>query len=218
MDASLARPGPAPAVTTRPMAGADVDAVVQVHLEGFPSFFLSQLGPRFLRQLYRGTVADGDGFGLVALDGSAVCGFVSGTAQPAGFYRRLLRRRWWRFALAAVGPVLRRPAIAPRLVRALTMPARVTHEPGRGTLMSIAVVPRKQGQGVGAALVRAFVAEAVRRGLRQIDLTTDRLDNEAANRFYRHLGFVCAGTSTTPEGRRMNEYVMDLPVPQRMGE
>ena len=33
-------------------------------------------------------------------------GFVVGSIRPAGFYRRLLRRRCWRFALASVLPVL----------------------------------------------------------------------------------------------------------------
>jgi ribosomal protein S18 acetylase RimI-like enzyme len=205
----------APAV--RPMTGADVEAVVQVHLRGFPSFFLTELGPRFVHELYRATLADPDGFGVVAQDGQTISGFATGTAQPAGFYRRLLCRRWWRFALASAVPVMRRPRIAPRLVRALAMPGRVTRQPGRGTLMSIAVVPEGRGQGIGGALVRAFIDEAGRRGVRQVDLTTDQQDNQTGNRFYGSLGFVRERTFTTPEGRVMNEYVIDVPTPQRVG-
>jgi ribosomal protein S18 acetylase RimI-like enzyme len=203
--------------TIRPMTCADIASVVRVHLQGFRSFFLSELGPGFLEELYRATLADPDGFGVVALDGQSVRGFATGTAQPAGFYRRLLRQRWWRFALASVVPVLRRPSIAPRLTRALAMPGKVTRQVGRGTLMSIAVVPEGQGQGIGAALVRAFVDEAGRRGVRQVDLTTDQQGNDSGNRFYRKLGFVCARTYTTPEGRVMNEYVIDLPMPLGVG-
>jgi|WetSurMetagenome_2_1015567.scaffolds.fasta_scaffold01171_6 ribosomal protein S18 acetylase RimI-like enzyme len=193
------------------MAPADVPAVVQVHLDSFPGFFLTFLGPAFLRELYVATLADSSGISFVAEDGEGICGFVAGTAQPAGFYRRLLRRRWWRFALAAVLPVLKRPSIITRLLGAFSMPEQATQQEGRGTLMSIAVLPEAQGNGIGQALVWAFLGAADQRGLRQVDLTTDRDDNETANRFYQNLGFVCERTFVTPEGRAMNEYVVSLP-------
>ena len=193
------------------MATADVSAVVQVHLDSFRGFFLTFLGPAFLRELYVATLADSSGIGFVAEDGKGICGFVTGTAQPSGFYRRLLRRRWWRFALAAVLPVLKRPSIITRLLRAFSMPEQATQQEGRGTLMSIAVLPETQGNGIGQALVRAFLEAAAQRGLRQVDLTTDRDGNEATNRFYQNLGFVCERTFVTPEGRAMNEYVISLP-------
>jgi hypothetical protein len=67
------------------MASADVSAVVQVHLDSFPGFFLTFLGPTFLRELYVATLADSSGISFVAEDGNGICGFVAGTAQPAGF-------------------------------------------------------------------------------------------------------------------------------------
>lgn len=76
--------------------------------------------------------------------------------------------------------------------------------------MSIAVLPECQGSGIGQLLVRAFLDEAKRRGLRQVDLTTDRDNNESANRFYQRMGFVCERSFVTPENRAMNEYVIDL--------
>lgn len=194
----------------RPMTKADVSAVVKVHITSFPGFFLTFLGPSFLRELYSAIVADSDGISFVAFDGSGINGFVAGTVQPKGFYRRLLRQRWWRFALAAVVPTLKHPAIVPRLLRAFSMPEQVTHETKRGTLMSIAVLPALQGKHIGRALVSTFLDESIRRGLRQVDLTTDRDGNEAANRFYRKMGFVCERSYVTPEGRAMNEYVIDL--------
>lgn len=191
---------------------ADVSVIVSVHLRSFPGFFLSFLGPSFLREIYTAALADLDGIGFVAEDGSGICGFVTGTAQPAGFYRRLLRQRWWRFARAAMLPAFRQPMIIPRLFRALSMLGQATQQEHRGTLTSIAVLPQAQGKGIGHSLVRAFLDEATRRGLRQVDLTTDHDNNEAANRFYQNLGFVCECTFTTPEGRIMNEYVISLPA------
>ena len=76
--------------------------------------------------------------------------------------------------------------------------------------MSIAVSPPMQGSGIGKALLRTFLQEARRRGLKQVNLTTDRLGNDAANRFYQQLGFTRSRTYVTPEGREMQEYLIDL--------
>lgn len=188
---------------------SDVRSIVAVHQEGFPGFFLTFLGPAFLRELYLATLTDPDGIGFVATN-EKVIGFVLGTVRPSGFYHGLLRRHWWRFALASLIPALRRPSIIPRLLRAFSMPNTVAQQEGRGTLMSLAVLPEAQGQRVGQALVLAFLEEASLRGLRQVDLTTDRDANDSTNRFYQRLGFACERTYTTPEGRAMNEYIIDI--------
>ncbi len=189
---------------------ADVTGIVAVHQQAFSGFFLSFLGSAFLRELYSALIADDDAFLFVAENQRGTVGFVAGTARPAGFYRRLLRQRWWRFGLACILPVLRRPRIVPRLLRALSMPHQVTQQEGRGTLMSIAVLPAQQGKGLGETLVGTFLSEAARRNLCQVNLTTDANDNESTNRFYMRQGFHCTRTYTTPEGRLMNEYLIDL--------
>lgn len=199
-----------PTIICREMTPDDIPTVVKVHIESFTGFFLTFLGPAFLHELYSAILADQDGISFVASGENGVVGFVAGTAQPAGFYRRLLQQRWWRFAVASAMPVLKRPAIVPRLLRAFSMPKQVTHQAKRGTLMSIAVLPGCQGAGVGRALVLAFLDAAAQRGLHQVDLTTDQDNNTAANRFYQNMGFVRTQTYLTPEGRAMNEYVIDL--------
>jgi len=190
---------------------SDVSAIILTHQRSFQSYFLTFLGPGFLRELYAATLADSSGIAFVAEEAQSICGFVTGTAQPSGFYRRLLRRRWWRFAWAAALPALKHPSAVPRLLRAFSMPQQATQQAARGTLMSLAVLPEVQGKGIGRSLVMAFLTDASRRGLHQVDLTTDKRDNEGVNRFYQDLGFVCARTFMTAENRVMNEYVIDLP-------
>jgi len=209
MSDATARPD---AVNVRLARNSDVPEIVRVHQAGFPGFFLTFLGPRFLEEFYSAVLDDPDGMGFVACDMTGICGFVVGTAQPAGFYRRLLQQRWWRFALASATSALKRPSIMPRLLRAFSLPERTTQTAGRGSLLSVAVRPQFQGQGIGQALAQAFLQEAARRDLGQVDLTTDRDGNDATNRFYQHIGFVCERTFVTPEGRAMNEYVIDLSI------
>lgn len=189
---------------------SDVPFIVNIHKASFLGFFLTFLGTVFLQEFYVATLTNPDGIGFVYVSGAIIRGFIIGSSHPSGLYRRLLRERWWRFALASVAPVIKRPSIIPRLLRAFSMPGQATHQHGRGTLMSIAVLPQAQGQGIGKALLNTFLKEAALRNLSQVDLTTDSDNNEATNRFYQNLGFVCERTFKTPEGRNMNQYVIDL--------
>jgi len=89
-----------------------LDQVVRVHRCAFPDFFLSFLGPRFLREFYASFLVDPMGRGFVAVDeGGRVLGVVVGPLNPAEYFKRLLKRRWWavlsdqRFGGAAIGRI-----------------------------------------------------------------------------------------------------------------
>ncbi len=197
-------------IQIRPMKINDVAKVIEVHLLGFSGFFLTFLGPAFLRELYNATIYDPSGIAFVAEYQGNISGFVSGTTEPGGFYRRLLRKRWWGFAMAALIPLTKRPSIIFRLLRAFSKPGEAKNKMGCGTLMSLAVTPDSKGQGIGEALVYAYLKESSLQGLKCVNLTTDRDNNEQVNFFYQKLGFVCNRTYTTPEGRVMNEYLYSL--------
>lgn len=194
-------------VALRPMSASDVDAVTAVHLAAFPGFFLSFLGGRVLREIYRAMVADEESIAFVATEGERIIGFVAGS-MSGGVYRRAARRRWFRFGLASLGALMRRPWIAPRLLRSFFAPTAPAVE--GAPLIALAVDPRVQGSGSGKLLTRAFIDEARRRGARAVVLTTDRSGNDAVNAFYRAQGFQVAREFVTPEGRDMNEYILDI--------
>jgi len=196
-------------VVIRSMKSADIDQVVDVHMISFEGFFLSFLGRDFLTQLYSSIIQDADGIAFVSEE-QRVIGFVAGTAQPSNFYRRLIIHRWWRFGLASIKPVIKNPSIISRLLRALKMPQSASNEANRGSLLSIAVLPEYQGKGIGELLVKVFLDESARRGLKKVDLTTDAIDNDGVNHFYKKLGFVIERSFETPEGRSMNEYLINI--------
>ena len=194
----------------RPLNSDDLSSVVEVHLHSFPGFFLTFLGPGFLRLLYRNIAGDPEGILLVAEADNTLAGFVAGVTRRSGFYRRLIQRQKWAFAWAAGGAVARRPSILPRLWRALRRPTEAAESATEACLMSIAVHPEFQGRGVGTQLVEAFCQELAQRGTPAVCLTTDRDNNEATNQFYQRLNFKLARSFITPEGRAMNEYVRNL--------
>lgn len=189
----------------RSMETGDLPAVVKIHLESFPGFFLSFLGPAFLLELYSSIVRDPEGISFVYVIDRKIVGFVAGTSQPGGFYRRMLRK-WWRFMFAAIPRVVQHPGIIPRLLRALLLPQQTNARNDAALLMSIAVLPQCQRGGVGKQLVKIFLNNAYARGRKSVLLTTDEINNDYANNFYQLLGFEIINRYITPEGRKMNEY------------
>jgi ribosomal protein S18 acetylase RimI-like enzyme len=196
---------------TRPMKSSDVREIVAIHIASFSGFFLTFLGERFLLVLYDRMLSLPGSIAFVAEDDENISGFVIGALSQVSLYRSLLWDHWPAFTWAALGPVLRRPSTAPRLLRALRRPAEVGNAAADCLLASIAVRPQAAGRGIGSSLVVAFLDAASRMGATAVSLTTDRDGNDRVNRFYRNLGFTLARSYCTAEGRWMNEYLISLP-------
>jgi colanic acid biosynthesis glycosyl transferase WcaI len=197
-----------------------LDEIVSVHIKAFPTFFLTFLGPRFLKEFYKSFIYDNAGIGFVAEDSSTgnILGAIVGPLFPDGYFKRLLKKRWYAFCLASISAVLKRPAIIKRLYRAVFYRGESPTGPKRALLSSIAVSPDAQGRGVGKALVQKWVEEVRLRGGTGCFLTTDAQKNERINSFYQKLGWKIESSYTTPEGRQMNRYILDLAQKQENGK
>lgn len=189
-----------------------ISQIVDVHMKAFPNFFLTFLGPGFLKEFYNSFTYDSAGIGFVAVDGERndVLGVIVGPLVPDGYFKRLLKKRWYAFCLASVAAVLKRPTITKRLFHALFYRGQAPPGPPRALLSSIAVTPEVQGRGVGRALVERWVRQVKRRGITGCYLATDANNNDKINNFYQKLGWKIESTYTTPEGRLMNRYILDL--------
>lgn len=187
----------------------DVDAMVDVHVAAFPRFFLTILGPRFLRRLYRALVLDSTTVCLVAPGAPGIAGLIVGPLEPGGFFRRLLFREGVGFAFDALPALIRRPGfVVPRLVRAIGYRGETPlRYPDSALVSSIAVRPELAGTGLAGTLLEAFCIEAAARGARYVYLTTDRDANLAANRFYAKHHFVFESQINRSDGRVMNRYL-----------
>lgn len=203
-------------IKIRPMTALDAELCTSIHSSSFKGFFLTFLGPRFLKELYTDIAIDPTGIAFVAENEVCIAGFVAGTTDAPELYRNLIRNHLRHFAMASIGAVVRKPTIIPRLLRALRKPSERLPVPNVAILMSIAVSPNMQGLGAGQHLVRAFFEEASNRGREHVMLSTDAIGNDSTNDFYRHVGFTLLRTYTTPEGRVMNEYIYNLPAQVRV--
>jgi len=190
-----------------------IDRIVDVHIKSFPTFFLTFLGPRFLKEFYKSFTYDKTGIGFVAVERNThdILGVIVGPLVPAGYFKRLLKKRWYAFCLASTAAILKRPTIINRLFRAVFYRGEAPSGPQRALLSSIAVSPQAQGQGIGQALVKRWAEEVHRHGVTGCFLTTDAYNNDKVNGFYQGLGWKIESSYTTPEGRVMNRYIFDLP-------
>ncbi|MGK6310184.1 N-acetyltransferase family protein [Variovorax sp. DT-64] len=97
--------------------------------------------------------------------------------------------------------------------KATRYPGRVRHVALLGTL---AVDPRRHGQGVGHAMLTDAIGRLKAEGVRRIELYAES-DNTQALRFYEKLGFVHEGTlrvfcKRADEPHYVDEYVLGLLV------
>jgi ribosomal protein S18 acetylase RimI-like enzyme len=195
----------------RDMLESDVAEVVDIHLRSFQDFFLSFLGPFFLKQFYSNMVDSPYGVALVIVGPDKLAGFACGSDRISGFYHDLIRTKWMQLSLAALPAVIRRPSTAIRLMRATFIKPKWEHEiEAPGELSSIAVHPDWEDRGLGRALLTVFMEKLRSRGKTELTLITDRDNNERVNAFYLHSGFRLAGEERTPEGRRLNRYTINL--------
>jgi ribosomal protein S18 acetylase RimI-like enzyme len=187
-------------IEIRPMTHADLHDVVSLHCRAFPNFFLSFLGPVFLRIYYRFVVDEGIALVAVEVDGT-IAGFAAGALDSRSFYRALLRRRALSIGIALLPAMVRRPStLASVLRRARQKSAVEARTPAGAELMSLAVDSVYRQRGTGRALIDALAARAG-----NLWLTTDAVDNDAVIRFYGNLGFARTRAYTTAEGRAMLE-------------
>ncbi len=186
--------------------------VVNIHMSAFPGFFLSFLGPSFLKEFYQSFIDDETGIAFVAYNNETdqTLGAIVGPLVPAGYFKRLLKRKWWAFCLASMKAVLKKPSVSKRLFRAVFYRGESPSDAQRALLSSIAVSPACQKSGVGKALVKRWIEEVGRRGGTGCYLTTDADENEAVNDFYQRLGWKVESSHVTPEGRRMNRYIYNI--------
>ena len=192
-------------IDVRPMRREDLPAVVAIHLAAFPNFFLSFLGPRFLRLFYAAVMRDG--IALVATLDGRVSGFAAGSVDSREFYRLLFRKRFVLVALSIVPAILRKPPTLMRVVRRALYRTSSEGAVTKGAeLMSLAVDPAQQRHGAGRALVAAFAARAKEAGAESLWLITDAADNDQVKRFYESLGFTKIRSFTNDEGRALEEY------------
>ncbi len=161
----------------------DATAAAALHAGQIHEGFLSILGPRFLRRLYRRVVRVPGSFLLVVEHDATTVGFLAGSTDVGALYRAFVWRDGAAAALACGGRLLRSWRRVAETLR------HGTGHAGEGAeLLSVAVDSVVRGRGAGSILVEGFLEEIGRRGLHTAYVVV-AAGNETAIALYRRAGF-----------------------------
>ena len=161
----------------------DADTAAALHAGQIGEGFLTILGPRFLRRLYRRVARAPGSFLLVVEDNATTVGFLAGSIDVAALYRAFF---WRDGAAAALGSGW-------RLFRSWRRAMETLRHGGSGAgegaeLLAVAVDPIVRGRGAGTCLVEGFLSEIGRRK-QDAAYVVVAAGNQTAIALYRRSGF-----------------------------
>lgn len=169
----------------------DVEAIVKIHEEAFPDFFLTTLGSRFLSLYYKCMCKCEDAVTLCAVEDGEINGFATSSYFSHGFNTTLIKKNLFKFGMMGIELLLKKPKAVLRLARNLDKKAEGNAIEDNGEyaeLYSIAVKPGNQGFGIGKKLLTATEVDVAKHN-NKISLTTDYYNNETTIGFYHSLGY-----------------------------
>lgn len=172
-------------VTLRAAEVGDARAIARLHVTLIDTGFLSSLGSRFLRLLYATLISSERGMVTVAEDDGTTVGFIAGTDDTGAFYKEFARRRLLR-ALWAMLPSLIRPRSWKRIWETLRYGGEASSVGAE--LLSMAVAPNVQRQGLGARLADDLLRIAGEKGINEMKVVVGA-ENSAAISLYSRCGF-----------------------------
>lgn len=168
----------------------DIEAIVRIHEEAFPSFFLTKLGSAFLRLYYKSVMMHSDGVLLVCKKDGLPIGLCAGTILSAGFNKRLIKANFLQFGIETLKLLFSKPKSLIHLMKNMSKEDSSVGDNGEyAELLSIAVDPAVQRSGAGKAMLLELEKEIIKKGGQKLSLTTDYENNEKAIGFYKTLGY-----------------------------
>ena len=202
------------AIFCRTAANEDLNRVVEIHAAAFPGFFLTLLGPSFLRLMYQSFLQNKKGIFVVAGSNEVIYGFAVGVMDSAGKDWRLALKWMPQFLFALIIPVMRNPI---RVLKRLFTQVFSKNEPYKvpeksAILRSIGTLPGNQGSGLAGILIKNFETAARQNSADYVALTTDAVDNERAIGFYKKHGYVVGQIFKQDSTRSMLMFTKKLEI------
>lgn len=207
-------------VVVRPMSNKDVRFATTLHLQSLNHGLFPAMGKGFLGAYLRTFVSSPFAIALIAERDGEPIGYLVGTEDDRAHYGHVIRTNWPSLAPRGLVALVVRPAVAIRFAR--TRAARYARGAVRLTgktdargpsvkdasLTHMAVSARCRGQGVGKALVAAFLEALSQSNAKGVRLLT-RSNSAGAGRFYEKLGWCLVTEFTDQDGVKWLRYRRD---------
>lgn len=190
---------------------SDVDNIVEIHLDAFKDFFLTSLGPAFLKFYYTCFINKSETVTIVAEEDGIIYGFSASTMVCKGFNSRLIKNNLYSFGILSLKMLFTTPTSLLRLVKNLSKKGEgVEDNEDYAELYSIGVSKVAQGMGIGKKLLSATEVVMKQEGVKRISLTTDYEHNEQAVGFYHSMGYETLYEFVTYPNRKMYRLIKAL--------
>lgn len=198
-------------VYTRKSTLQDVDQIVQIHHDAFEKFFLTSLGTDFLKFYYSSFIKNHETVCLVGIDNDIIVGFSAATVMSKGFNTRLIKSNLHNFVIWSFKMLFSNPKALIRLVRNLTKKSDTMEDKENyAELFSIAIKSNQQNKGIGKILLSETEKELKTKGVKNLSLTTDSLDNDATLGFYKSMKYNILYEFIAYPQRRMYRFIKHL--------
>ena len=198
-------------IMVRPACVQDVREVVVIHQSAFPDFFLTHLGPDFLKLYYKSFISETDSTCLVAIHDGDIVGFSTTANKSRGFNTGLIKKHFLSFMLMGFKILFTNPQSIVRLVKNFSKREGGIEDDGNyAELYSIGVLSENQGVGIGKLLLKETEVRLREKEVKSLSLTTDYYNNEAAIGFYTKQGFDVLYEFETYPKRKMYRMIKML--------
>lgn len=194
----------------RKSAQKESSQIAKIHLKSFPDFFLTTLGLSFLKTYYKTCSNCKDAISICAVDDDkkTLLGFSVGCYHSKGFNKKLINANLGVYFYQAIILFFTKPLAIVRLFKNLGKSENIINDDGNyAELLSIGVVPNKNGLGIGKELLKKFEFEVKKRGINTITLTTDADFNDNALSFYKKAGYKIFCEFITYPNRKMLKLI-----------
>ncbi|MEZ9328885.1 GNAT family N-acetyltransferase [Vibrio breoganii] len=168
--------------TVRRATISDLNSMVSVHCNAFDGFFLTNLGPKFLRKYYN-IYLKYNHIALVYEENSKVLGFVVGSASASNFYKDL-KKEWFSFLLPILNCTFKKHIYIKAFnhLKNIILNDSVNNVPthnGLCELTSICVDITAKSKGIGSRLLNSFENTCMNQSKKGVLLTTDASKNNS---------------------------------------
>ena len=187
--------------------------IAEIHLNSFKGFFLTTLGFSFLKAYYKTCAKSEDAISICAIDDETgkILGFSVGCYHSKGFNKRLILSNLIIYSYQAIIVFFTKPLALIRIFKNLGKGEGVKKDDSNyAELLSIGVLPDKNGLGIGKNLLMEFESEVKKKGLHKITLTTDAEANENVLQFYKKSGYKVFYDFITYPNRKMFKLIKNI--------
>jgi ribosomal protein S18 acetylase RimI-like enzyme len=219
-------------IIVRPLTRHDGRQIAQLHVEGQPGTFLTNLGEEFLAVLYEEIIGSPWGLGVAAMEGELMVGVAVITTDTRQLFDHIKFKRSWRLLWPLLKQLVKNPGLVYNSLQSLLYPQKMrtaietegeSADTRRAEYLFLGVRQEFRRQHIALQVVEASAEECRRHGVRHlfalVDSENRRLKTGAGKYGSRYKWRLLRTIEL--HGREMDVVSVDLdqlPEPSSAGE